>query len=182
MADNMYKNGKIYKLVNDVDDKIYIGSSCNVLATRLNQHKAKSKCYPDRHVYKHLNEIGWESVKIILVEDYPCDTKKHLEARERHWIDTLKPELNKQFPTRTKVEYRIDNKEKIAEYKQQYRIDNKEKIAEYHQQYYNENRTVLLENRKIKYECSCGGCYTTRHKSSHEKSKKHQQWLSNQIQ
>jgi hypothetical protein len=59
-----------------------------------------------------------------------------------------------------KKQYQIDNKEKIAEYKKQYQIDNKEKIAkkiaeyrkhnidkftEYCKQYYNKNKDKLIE-------------------------------------
>jgi len=91
----MYQNSKIYKLVNDVDDRIYIGSTCNRLATRLGQHKSAAKQKTDRHVYSHLNTIGWDSVRIIQIEALECKNKNELLAREQHYIDELKPELNK---------------------------------------------------------------------------------------
>ena len=31
---SFYDNGKIYKLVNNVDDKIYVGSTCNLLRVK----------------------------------------------------------------------------------------------------------------------------------------------------
>jgi hypothetical protein len=40
---NKYHNGKIYKLVNDVDDKVYIGSTCQPLYKRLYEHKNDCK-------------------------------------------------------------------------------------------------------------------------------------------
>ena len=56
---NRYNNSKVYKLINDVDDYYYVGSSaCNSLSKRLWEHKAKSKKYPERKVYKHFNNIG----------------------------------------------------------------------------------------------------------------------------
>jgi group I intron endonuclease len=118
-----YVFGKIYKLVNNVDDKIYIGSTCTTLARRKSDHKASSKKKPNRPVYQHVNAIGWDNVEIILIEAFACNNKMELEKRERYYIDSLKPELNKNIPTRTNQEYRETNKaiksahEKTDEYK-----------------------------------------------------------------
>ena len=89
-----YQNGKIYKLVNSVNDKLYIGGTCMSLAQRKSNHKSKAKVKINRPVYKQLNEIGWINVSIILIEDYPCDNKDSLIKREQYWIDELKPVLN----------------------------------------------------------------------------------------
>jgi group I intron endonuclease len=89
-----YSRGKIYKLVNDVNDDIYVGSSCVALCKRLYQHKrdAKKKPYP---VYKYFNELGWDNVRIILIENVVCENREQLMKREQHYIDELKPKLNK---------------------------------------------------------------------------------------
>jgi group I intron endonuclease len=101
MADNKYANGKIYKLVNTVDNEVYVGSTYNTLACRLSNHKyhAKRPYDKSRLVYKHLNTIGWQNVQIELIETYPCNDRQELEIRERYWIDKLKPTLNKRLPT-----------------------------------------------------------------------------------
>ncbi len=91
---NRYDNGQIYKLVNSVDDSIYIGSTCMPLAKRKASHKRTAKKKP-RPVHLHLNEIGWKNVRIILIEEWPCGSKKELLKREQHWIDELQPELNR---------------------------------------------------------------------------------------
>ena len=40
-----YQNGKIYKLVSNISNDIYIGSTVNKLSHRLNKHKSKAnKC------------------------------------------------------------------------------------------------------------------------------------------
>jgi len=75
-----YANGKIYRLVNNVDEKFYIGSTCNPLHKRKNGHKRDAAKFPEQPVYKHLNTIGWDNVEIILIESYPCDSKAELEA------------------------------------------------------------------------------------------------------
>ena len=89
-----YQNGKVYKLVNCVDDKIYIGSTCARLSKRFYDHKQTAK-YKPTYVHKHLNSIGWENVRIILIENVIAETKDQLLIREQHYIDELKPELNK---------------------------------------------------------------------------------------
>jgi hypothetical protein len=96
---NRYHNGKIYKLVNTVDDRIYIGSTATELSKRLYKHKIDSRKTPERKVYKELNTIGWEHVRIIQIEVFRCETKQELLTREQHFIDLLKPDLNKNSAT-----------------------------------------------------------------------------------
>ena len=113
-----YNNAQVYKLVNDVDDKVYVGSTCTPLAKRKAQHKSLAKKHKDRHVYKHMNAIGWENVSIILIESYPCENREQLLRRERYWMDALKPELNKVRPFVTETErviYLKKNTEKKIE-------------------------------------------------------------------
>ena len=123
-----YQNSKIYKLTNNVDDQIYIGSTYQTLTRRLNGHKNDAIRYPDQPKYKHLNNIGMLNVDIILIEYYPCLNKLELEHRERYYIGLLKPQLNHNIPTRTDKQYYIDHKDKISQRKKQYNIDNKDKI------------------------------------------------------
>lgn len=92
---NRYQNGKIYKLVNTVDDKIYVGSTSMPLSKRKSNHKADAKTRTS-YVYQHLNGIGWGNVRIIQIEEFKCDNKQQLLTREQHYIDELKPELNRQ--------------------------------------------------------------------------------------
>lgn len=89
-----YQNGKIYKLVNSKDNKIYVGGTCTDLQKRLYAHIHKSKIKSNRRIYKHLIIIGWNLVKIELIENYPCNNIIELNKREQYWIDKLQPELN----------------------------------------------------------------------------------------
>lgn len=201
-----YQNGKIYKLVNNVDDEIYVGSTCNPLRVRKGDHKSRAKTKSNYKIYKHLNEVGWENVEIILIEVFGCESKDELHKRERHWIDTLKPSLNKQIPTRKlneyyidnreellkkrneymnnnkekiakqKKEYRNNNKEKIFQMKKEYRNNNKEKIAEKKKREYNKNKEIVNEQRKIKFLCECGSTLRKSDNSQHTKTIKHLFW------
>ena len=161
-----YQNGKIYKLVNNSDDEIYVGSTCNPLYKRKGGHKRKAKIQPNREVYKHLNEVGWENVEIILIENFSCNSKDELHRRERYWIDTLNPSLNKVIPTRTlsewieenkevisqkQKEFRESNKEVISQKAKEYRELNKEELSQKRKEYYHNNKEAILQQQQQKY-------------------------------
>lgn len=146
MADNRYKNGKIYRLVNSVDDEFYVGSTCVSLAKRLYRHKTCAKSAPNRTVYQHLNTIGFENVKIVLIEEYPCNNKMELERKEREHIEALKPTLNAVIPTRTDQEYRQANKEILREKRVIWEEKNKENTKEYMINYYKKNSEQIKQN------------------------------------
>lgn len=147
-----YQNGKIYKLVNNVDDKIYVGSTCNLLRVRKGKHKITAKGEPTRHVYAHLNGVGWINVEIILIETCPCDDKDELHKRERYWIDELKPELNREIPGRTSKEWYVDNKVKVQLQCKEYYTENKEHIKQKSKEYYETNKDIVSRKGKEKYQ------------------------------
>jgi len=118
---NRYLNGKLYKLVNDVDDEIYVGSTCLDLAKRMYAHRHAPcfyKTVKKTPVYQHMERIGKDSIKIILVEMFPCKNKMELEQRERYWIDKLQPSLNKSKPQRTPEEKANYMKNYLKNYRQ----------------------------------------------------------------
>jgi hypothetical protein len=102
-----YANGKIYKLVSDHDEQFYVGSTIQKLCQRKTQHFCKSKNPKEmgRLVYQHFNATGWQNVRIILIETYPCNSVEELVKRERSWYESLKPTLNSRFPQMDKQEY-----------------------------------------------------------------------------
>lgn len=139
-----YSKGKIYKIVNDdFPDLVYYGSTIVNLKQRFSGHK-NNTC-----TSKKLFET--ENVRIELVEDYPCETKRELEIREKYYI--LKFEcINSCIPIRTKEELqqyhiknREKNKEKIKTRMKQYRQDNKQHHYEYNKKYNEEHK----EEKKI---------------------------------
>jgi group I intron endonuclease len=148
MATNRYANGKIYRLVNNVDDEFYVGSTCGKLSKRKNEHKSLTKSKPHIKIYQHLNNIGWENVSIVLIEEYPCENKMELLRRERHWVDELNPSLNKQVPTRTQQQYRDDNKDRIRQRDASYYEKNRTRIIESTTKYRAENIQQINETKK----------------------------------
>jgi group I intron endonuclease len=86
-----YQTGKIYKIVNDVNDFIYIGSTSLELSTRMAGHRedAKDKNYP---FYKAVREIGVEHFRIILIKPFPCSSRAELNAEEYRVMKEMKRE------------------------------------------------------------------------------------------
>ncbi len=64
---NRYHDTKIYKLEHLPTGWYYIGSTTRKLCQRLDGHKQQAK-YRTSAVYSKLNELGWEDVKIVLIE------------------------------------------------------------------------------------------------------------------
>ena len=163
-----YENGKIYKLVNDVNNKIYVGSTTTTLARRKCWHKSKGTMMPGVKII--FDDIGWDQLKIVLVESFPCNTNDELRQRERFWYDELKPDLNrirpwvgkdeaKQEKKQRNDQYRENNKDKIQQYKKEYRGINKDKMKQYREhnkdaikeqtkQYYNDNKDTIKQYKK----------------------------------
>jgi hypothetical protein len=74
---------------------------------------------------------GWINWSMIEIEKYKCNDKYEAEKRERYYIEDMKATLNQTIPTRTDLEYKADNRDKILDAKKQYRIINKDKINQY---------------------------------------------------
>jgi len=185
--DNKYKNGKIYKLVCDATPIVYYGSTIQSLPQRLSKHKTLRNC-----TSRELFEKG--NVTIELVENYPCNSRKELEARERIYIEFMldnfdhKVICNERMPARTDLEcreyrkeydkkYRQENKESISKKQREYYQDNKQSYNKKQKEYQLENRDTIRERQNEKFNCECGGRYTRSCKSHHLKTKKHQKWL-----
>ena len=78
-----YSKGKVYKLIYDGAAEIYIGSTTQKLYKRLAVHK----CIVPSETYcssQPLFEKG--NVKIIPIEDYPCEKKRAI-TRKRKALD-----------------------------------------------------------------------------------------------
>ena len=147
-----YSKGKIYCIRNDINDEIYIGSTCQSLSQRMAQHRRTLKCgkLGGMKLYNLMIDLGEENFYIELIEEYPCENKDQLRKREGEFIREHQTELNTKLAGRKSLEYYYDNKERVMESKKEYRKDNKDKIREYDQKHYWENVEQILE-RQQKY-------------------------------
>tara|TARA_A100001201_G_scaffold127065_1_gene111687 strand:- start:432 stop:854 length:423 start_codon:yes stop_codon:yes gene_type:complete len=79
-----YSQGKIYKIVCEENNNIYIGSTTRELHRRLSRHKS-DKRNNNGNCYSRFLDL--ERSQIILLENYPCESKNQLLKREQYWID-----------------------------------------------------------------------------------------------
>ena len=139
-----YGNGKIYKIVNDINGMTYYGSTSSKLCKRMSCHRAD---YKIKHTKTYEKFGNIEDCKIYLVEEYPCENKEQLHSRERFYIENNEC-VNKTIPCRTIKEWEEDNKERIIETKKKWREKNKEKIYQQKKIYYQENKERIKIVRK----------------------------------
>lgn len=144
-----YTKGKIYKIVSDSTDDIYIGSTIQTLSQRLTKHRGDYKQWKKGNYgyNRSFSLIERGDYHIILLEPFPCNNQEELTARERWYIDNNKC-LNKIKPGRTKKEWSQDNKEKIKEQQKKYHQDNKEKRNKQSKEYRENNKEKMKEYGK----------------------------------
>ena len=152
-------NAKIYKIVDNTNQNVYIGSTCNTLKNRLARHKSGYKrflkgLFP---IVKSFDILKNNNYKIELLENCNIKTKDELLEREKYYIQNNNC-LNKCIPGRTKKQYYNDNKDKLNKLQKDYNESNKDKLQQ-------------------KFICQCGGNYAYANKSIHIKSNKHQNYL-----
>jgi hypothetical protein len=97
---------KIYKIVNTINDDIYVGSTKNELRVRWQGHKCYAKKIPDCNgLYQMMNEYSFENFRIVLIETVECENKEEQIRHEQRYIDMLKPKLNKHNAYGNKCEH-----------------------------------------------------------------------------
>lgn len=149
-----YSKSVIYKIVCNTDGTlIYVGSTCS-FTTRKSQHK--SACYNTNNktynfpLYNMIRENGgWDNFRMVIIEEYPCETKLQLCIREEELRVEYNANMNGQSAYTNKKDY---NKE--------YWKDNNEKI-----------------NKKIT--CECGCFVVKRNMNQHLKTDKHKKLIKN---
>jgi len=179
-----YQLGKIYKIVNDENNKFYIGSTAQkYLSNRMNTHRQKHSRCMSKNIGVDLNECS-----IILIENYPCKDKPELRRKEREYFDKYKKEckevfVNKQRPILYKGEQkkldneryeknkelkRKQNKEWNKKNRKEYNDNNKEKMKEWYEKN-KEKRKELYEKNKDKLKKIQKKCYEKNKEKINEK-------------
>jgi hypothetical protein len=137
---NKYQEGKIYKIICDNYEKIYIGSTIQKLYVRFSRHKKGDTAA--KELFKYQN------VEIQLIERYPCNSKDELRIREQYHINENKDICINISNAHTPKEEAI---EKNKLYKKQWAKDNHNRIYE-------------------QCICECGASYSKPHYERHKKS------------
>ena len=188
--DNKYQKSKIYKITDLGHNEMYIGSTVQPLSKRFSHHKDTYLTHPCSSAYM-FETYGKDNCKVILIEEYPCENREQLRAREGYYIETLNC-VNKFIPGGNKSDwdkrYYNKNKETISEkskaHYQEHKTEIKEKCKQYRENNRERKREVDKAYRINKWEelnakklepilCECG-CYSVRSSiARHMKSKKH---------
>jgi hypothetical protein len=149
-----YSKGKIYKIVVDTQEeyKPYVGSTIQTLSNRMSEHRSGYKY--KKNICSSFNlfeRFGVDKCKIILIEEYSCDTHEQLLSRERYWFDNIEC-CNKMKPFITKeerIEYDKKYNEQHKEHYKKWRDEHKEQLAEYYKEWYEQHKEKVAELGKI---------------------------------
>ena len=78
--------GRIYRIINDVDDTAYIGSTTQKLCVRMGAHRRYARKGSKQPMYEHMRRVGVEHFKILLLHHIDNCTKEQLKALEHEFI------------------------------------------------------------------------------------------------
>jgi len=138
--------GKIYKLINNKNNNIYVGSTCkDTIETILVKHKYDYNRYLKTNT-KYITSfeiIKNNNYKIELIEELDINEISELQLRECYWIDKINC-INNNKPNNY-INVGRSNYNKLYKEKDK------------------DNFNVVI--------CNCGGKYSYEHKSHHSNSK-----------
>lgn len=183
----------------------YVGSTTKqYLSQRMEKHHSNYKCWKKNgkgfmSSFTLFEKYGFKNCYIELLELCPCKISEELRKKEREWFDKLncvnmdkpfisaeekieydkiKYEKNKELLQEKAKIYRDKHKEEIDKRGKIYRDEHKEKISNYKKEYAIKNKEQILEKAKEKYECVCGDIICKGNKARHERTQKHQKYLT----
>jgi hypothetical protein len=182
-----YLKGKIYKIINDETDKIYIGSTYGSLWKRFSRHKNEYSLWVEdrtRQFKSSFELLPFGSARIELIEDFPCNSKEELLTREQFYMNENKlkcvNKLNAILTHDERKVYRLKWYHEHSDRSKKYREDNAEHIQIKSAEYYEENKEHLNAIRSEKITCDCGSEIRRDSKARHLRSIVHQTWLESQ--
>ena len=162
--DIRYQQGKIYKLVCNITNEIYIGSTIDTLSSRLAKHK-----YEKKNMCISRNIINRGDYKIELIKDYPCNNRRELEEQEQKYINHSNCiNKNKSY----------QSKEERKEYEKKWKTNNKDKLNKKKRDTYDKDKRqenwIKNKNKMLeKIKCDCGALVSSCNLKRHKKSMKH---------
>ena len=149
---NKFHNSKIYKLTDNTNNQVYIGSTIQTLQQRLQGHKSGAKTTKEGCGCASKSIIDNGDYKIELLEEFSCENKRELLIKEQSYID--------KYDCINKVNSHTDPKQRY--------LLNRDKIL---------IKKRIYDKKYIK--CECGGGYCMSHRARHLKSNKCQEYFKN---
>lgn len=155
------KNYILYLHVNKINDKKYVGITCQTPARRWRNGKGYSK---NKHFYNAIKKYGWDNfyhliikeklskeeakcLEIYLIEKFSSNNPKYgynlcLGGDLKNKI--LTPEERREY----QIQYKKEHREKNKQYQKEYRKNNSEKLALKRHEYYIKNKDNICEKNK----------------------------------
>jgi len=168
--------GYIYKIVDNTNDNIYIGSTEDTLHNRLLQHKRNYTNYNknNKNYTTSIDIIKNDDYKIELLETIEFSDKKDLRKLEQTYIENNECiNKNNAFATdELKIKQKNDSSKKIYNTSEKRRIYKKN----YNNEYYDTNKEYYsnyYKNKTTKVLCECGCEVRYNNLIRHKKSTKH---------
>ena len=176
-----YNNGKIYRILNYIDDDCYVGSTTQPLSKRMAWHRREmnSQTKKDRLIYTKMRSVGVEHFYIELIEEFPCTNREQLLQREGHFIRELGT-LNRIVAGRTKKQHYQDNKRCILGQQRQYYNEHKDVVLERNRVYREYNKDRIRQQALARVSCCCGIEYTHQNRQRHFNSQRHKELMEQQ--
>jgi len=84
--------GRVYRIFNDIDNKVYIGSTIKPLAKRLGDHMYSYNINTNMDLYHHMRLIGKQYFTMELLECKQVNKLSELYMLEQIWINKENPE------------------------------------------------------------------------------------------
>jgi len=143
----------IYKI--SIADQCYIGSTKDFKQRKQGHRDVCTHDSRNNHYLKIYETIrangGWDKAEMIPIEEFECEGQLQARIREEYWRREYNAQLNLKRAYITK---------------------------EQHEELLHKNDVL---RRSIKVACDCGGKYMLPHKTTHENTKKHQEYLKKNV-
>ena len=177
---NKYQKSKIYKIIADDTDKMYIGSTIQELYSRFSKHKEKKDNVCSKELFNYPN------TRIQLIEQYACNNKLELRQREQYYINLYKNRcINKCKAYQTEEdynnqqkEYYIKNHDTIKKRSNDFYKNNKEHVLKRTTNYRNNNLDKIKKKKQELITCECGRIIQRTCKAGHLKTLIHIETLT----
>ena len=172
------------------DNKIQLKIREQYYYDKLNPELNTYRPFVSEEKIKEYRKISTEKYREEHKEEILISTAKYREEhkeeiliskakyRENHKEEILKyREEHKDYHKNYSAKHYQDNKEEILSRHSKYIQEHKEKINEYIAKYREDNKDTINH----KNVCECGGRYTSKHISTHYKSKKHIAFINSKL-
>ena len=147
-----YAEGRVYVVLNTVNEMKYVGSTVCAHSKRMGEHRSAATSGNGRPLYVAMRDLGVDKFYISLVKDYPCERKEQLNMEEGRVIRELKtvwPDgYNACVAGRGKKEHYTENKASILMQQKVYTEQNKEAIAVRYKEYATNNKATIATYKK----------------------------------